>query len=147
MVEAQLKTLSGHYVRAGVIDNKPRPGSTLTDAQLASVHEFGLGVSPARPWVGPPIRKNRKKYNDRLSRAVREARKAKRVEPVLAALNKIGSSMVTDIQDGVLKSPLPGIPPPNAPSTLASKKGTRTLVDTHQMVNSVKYKVYRKRKR
>jgi hypothetical protein len=147
MVEAQLKTMSGHYARAGVIDNKPRVGTTLTDAQLASTKEFGTATEPARPWVGPPIRRNRKKYNDRLSRAVREARKSKRVEPVLTALNQIGQAMVRDIRAYVLETPLPGIPPPNAPSTLAQKKGTRTLVDTHQMVDSVKYKVYRKRKR
>lgn len=147
MVEAQLKTLSGHYVRAGVIENKPHSNTTLSMPQLASTKEFGTKTEPARPWIGPPIRRNRKKYNDRLSRAVRAARKAKKVEPVLTALRAIGGSMVKDIRAGVLESPLPGIPPPNAPSTLASKKGTRTLVDTHQMVDSVSFKVYRKRKR
>lgn len=138
------------YVKAGVLGTshkgrgKHRVG-TLTNAQLASINEYGLGHSPARPWIGPPFRANRKKYMERLVKAYKKALKDSAPALVIQELERLGFLMAADIKNYVTQSPLPGVPPPNAPETIARKGSSRTLVDSSQMVNSVTHQVIDKR--
>lgn len=140
-LEASFKAVRASYVKAGVLGSTAHKGTHLTNAQLASVHEYGLGNSPARPWIGPPFRLNRKKYMERLVKAYRKALKDQQPVQVLHELERLGFLMAADIKNYVTQSALPGIPPPNAAVTIARKGSSRTLVDSSQMVNSVTHKV------
>lgn len=132
------------YVKAGVLasehKSQKRPdGSNLTNAELASINEFGLGNAPPRPFIGPPFRLNRKKYMKRLITAYKAALKAGRPSKVTTELGRLGLMMEADIKNYVTQGP--GVPPPNAPSTIARKGSSRTLVDSSEMINSVTSKV------
>lgn len=138
-LEAEFKRIRKSSVRAGVLGKgKTRPGA-VTNAQLAAIHEYGLGNAWARPWIGPPLRANRAKYFALVSAAYKKALKSGKPTDVEKALALIGMQMVTDIKNGVTQGA--GIPPPNQPKTIARKGSSRTLVDTSGMVNSVTYEV------
>lgn len=152
-VQADFKA-QGAYVKAGVFGGSRRMGGnkragsgSLTNAQAALLAEYGTSRAPARPWISPVFIRNRKKYAARIAAAVKRARKNKKgiMTEVRRELAKVGVVMVTDIRNYVLKTPLPGVLPPNAPSTIARKGSNRTLVDTHQMVDSVSYKIVSKK--
>lgn len=160
-LEASFKAVRASYVKAGVLGAKsrsaheqirgkdkgdrPHKGTALTNAQLASVHEYGLGNSPARPWIGPPFRLNRKRYLERLVKSYRKALKDEQPVLVLRELERLGFLMAADIKNYVTQSPLPGVLPANAAITIARKGSSRTLVDSSQMVNSVTHMVITKK--
>ncbi len=139
-LQSEFKRIRKSVVKAGVLGKaKQRPSGAVTNAQLAAIHEYGLGHAWARPWIGPPFRKNRSRYFDILLKAYRKALKEGKPSDVERALALIGQQMVADIKAGVTQGA--GIPPPNLPSTIARKGSSRTLVDTAGMVNSVTYEV------
>lgn len=149
-LEASFASARAAYVKAGVLGTshkgkgKARAGA-LTNAQLASINEYGLGNAPPRPWIGPPFRMNRKKYMTRLVKAYKKALKDNQPGQVIQELERLGFLMAADIKNYVTQSPLPGVPPPNAPETIARKGSSRTLVDSSQMVNSVTHQVIHKK--
>lgn len=171
-LRADLRKLGGAaYVTAGYLGDggvvKTETGETLTMPQLAAVHEFGLPpLIPERPHVGPAFDRNRARYEALLTRLLQ--RWMDGVLELKQVLGLIGLEMVADIRRYITEGP--GVPPPNAPSTLARKlklgkwakgraardakgrflkKGTkvevnaapRTLVDTGRMVGSLTHSV------
>lgn len=150
-LQSDFAAVRAAFVKAGVLGTAhkgkggKRANTNLTNAQLAAINEYGLSNSPARPWIGPSFRLNRKKYMERLVKAYQQALKVGRPSLVMLELERLGFLMSADIKNYVTQSPLPGIPPPNAPSTIARKGSSRTLVDSGQMVNSVTHKVISKK--
>lgn len=128
------------HVKTGVLGNgAPRPDGHLSNAELASIHEYGLGNVPARPWIGPPFRAKREVYFKFLSDAYQKALKDGKPAEVEKALALLGQKMVADIKRYVTEGE--GVPPPLKPKTIARKKSSRPLVDSSEMLNSVNYKV------
>lgn len=138
-------------IQAGIFDTSRRTAGTklfqgkahkilekLTNAAVASLQEYGTSTIPARPFIGPPLKMFKRKYVTMIVAALKDAMKAEREVPK-SVWRKIGAAMKRDIKDYVLKGD--GVPPPNAPSTLAHKRGDRTLVDSKQMIKSVDYRV------
>lgn len=154
-LQRELAKLRKAYVKAGVLGNaqrvakggknaKPAGGAKpaapgITNAALASIHEYGLGNAPARPWIGPPFRAKRADYLKRLVKAYKQAVQNANASLVERELGRLGLQMVADIKNYVTQGP--GVPPPNAPSTIAAKGSSRPLVDTSGMVNSVTHQV------
>ena len=115
---------------------KERP----SNATLASIHEFGLGNVPARPFIRPPFDKNRKQYLEILSTAYEKFLKGSGDrQNFLRVLGFIGQKMASDIKNYVTQGT--GVPPPLSPKTIAAKGSSRPLVDTGQLLNSVTYQV------
>lgn len=132
----------GSYVKAGVMgDAKRNDGETLTNAQLASIHEFGLGNVPARPWIRPPFMAKKEEYLSILRRAYERALKSDNLHELDRVLGLLGAKMKADIQNYVTQgnSPLQAL----TPETIARRKhgGTRPLIDSSQMVDSVTFQV------
>lgn len=115
-----------------------RTGS-LSNAQLASIHEFGLSTAPARPFVRPPFMANKAAYLEILRSAYAQAMLSNNSDMFRRALALVGQKMAADIKGYVTSGP--GVPPPLAASTIKAKGSTRPLVDTGQMINSVTYEV------
>lgn len=101
---------------------------------IATFHEFGLGV-PERSFV--------RAWFDAKKPDV-QAFVVSRLKLVVAgkltqdqALDQIGLFM----QSGMQKNISDGIPPPNAPSTIARKGSSTPLIDTGQLRSSITYAV------
>lgn len=101
----------------------------------AVYNEFGTSRGiPERPFIRNAVRGSKSSYLSLMKRGalriVRGDLSKRRV------LEQLGLKAVGDIQRG-----MPGTPPPNAPSTVAQKGSSATLVDTGQMRQSVTHKV------
>lgn len=125
------------HVKAGVLGNaKKRPSGDLSNVELAIVQEFGTSRIPARSFIASPFRKNRGQYKDLLK--VLLAKKVFKGEAGYGkALALIGQKMAADMKAAIVE----GIPPPNAPSTIAAKGSSTPLIDTGALKNSITYAV------
>lgn len=171
-LQAELRKLGdGAYVSAGYLGDggvvQTEDGGSITMPQLAATHEFGVPpLIPERPHVGPSFDRNRARYEALLVRLLRRWQDG-HLE-LKQVLGLMGLEMVADIRRYVTEGP--GVPPPNAPSTLARKlrlgrwakgqaaragkarfrkKGTkmnaqaapRTLIDTGRMIGALAHVV------
>jgi hypothetical protein len=132
------------YVKAGFVGEKAQEqhvNSTLTIAELGTVHEFGAGRVPERSYIRSTYDKFREAYWATLRTGMSQvyAGKAK----VESILDLIGSNMAGDQRKAIRD----GIPPPLADSTVKAKmaKGRKDaatpLLDTRQMVNNLTHQV------
>jgi hypothetical protein len=109
----------------------------VTMADLMSIHEFGTsdGHIPERA----PIRSNDAKNVPRYKKLTRDLLKSIvfKHKGVSEALAILGEAVQNDIKAGIKE----GLPPPNAPSTIARKGSSTPLIDTGILLNSIRYKV------
>lgn len=140
-LEKRFKLLSMRksYVKVGILGKKDARSDAMTNAELASIHEYGTSTIPARPFIAPPFIENRESYMKLLRDGYSKALKGNSPDAFTKALRAIGMKMVADIRNRITSGA--GIPPPLAPSTIARKGSSRPLVDTGQMLRSVDFEV------
>jgi hypothetical protein len=107
-------------------------------AEYATYNEYGTREIPSRPFMAMS-------FDENVSKITNDARAGMRritsgASTVDRELNIIGMKHQNRVQAKIRQ----GVPPPNAPSTIAKKGSAKTLVDTGVMLNSVTYSVRRK---
>lgn len=124
--------------KAGVIgakaetDHAAKDGEEpLTNAELALIHEFGIGV-PERSFIRAAFDKNHPKYDQNMVKLVIALYEGRITPERLVAL--MGAQIASDIRDYIRDS---GELLPNAPSTIAAKGSSKPLIDTGQLINSI----------
>lgn len=115
---------AGQHVRAN-----------MSVAQLAAIHEFGTARIPKRSMLAATFEQNA----DRYALALRQI-------AVGIAFGKVdlrrGLSLFGAMVKGdVMKRIAQGIPPPNAPSTIARKGSSTPLIHTGQLRTSLDFEV------
>ncbi len=139
--EAAINLLQKKQVLAGVPEAKARRSGPINNATLARIHDKGSPSQniPARPFMEPGIKSVSVKIEQKLLRAGQavlegdSVKTEKRLEEVgLIAQNGLRAMVNSNIQ------------PALKPATLAARRrrgrtGTRTLIDTGQMKNSLTY--------
>lgn len=110
-------------------------GDGLTVGDVASINEFGLGV-PERSFIRAWFDQNESQNKDTL-RNVGTGLVKGAIPDATTALNQAGLSFVGSMQ-GRMSA---GVPPPNAPSTIARKGSSTPLIDTGQLRASIRHKV------
>jgi hypothetical protein len=127
------------HVVVGIFGDKAREshGPTFTNAQVASVHEFGLGNAPERSFIRGTIDAKASQIQA-LSRQLASQVLLRRL-PIRQALGLLGAFVEGLIKERISR----GIPPPNAPSTIARKGSSTPLINTGQMRASVSHEVRR----
>lgn len=100
-------------------------------AQVARYNEFGTLNIPMRPFFRNAINKNIKKWYATLQNAINQNATPSK------ALSIVGEVARADIIQSITDLRTP----PNAESTIKSKKSTNPLIDTGLMRRSVTYKV------
>lgn len=113
-------------------EGEPDPGITI--GELATIHEFGLGV-PERSFLRAWVDERRAEIENVVIRGGRAVALGKM--PVRTALEQIGQWAVGSIQTRMAQN----IPPPLAPSTIARKGSSVALIDTGQLRSSITYEV------
>lgn len=108
-----------------------------SNADIASVHEFGLGV-PERSFIRQPFDASRGSLKSTMSRAAKTAARTKR--PVEWALAVVGQQF----KDTIIETINSRIPPPLSPRTVARKGSSVPLIDTGQLKQSIDFEVRRK---
>lgn len=111
----------------------PAEGDTdLTVLDVATINEFGIGV-PERSFIRDWADQNESSNNDKLIKIAFAVYKGKFTIEI--GLNRLGLLFVGDIQRRISG----GIPPPNAPATIAKKQSSTPLINFGQLRSSITY--------
>jgi len=125
-IEKEIKKLASTSVKVGIFDS--------SIAEYATFNEYGTENIPARSFMRSTEREQdgwKKDIASAYDKLIFKQATSSKV------LSMVGEKVKNDIKDKILSN----IPPPNAVSTLKRKKGTKTLIDTGAMLNSVTYQV------
>jgi hypothetical protein len=126
-------------ISVGILEedgNAPHGKGDVTIIEVAVWQEFGTENIPARSFIRAWFDENEDKLREELKTLMVEVVKGTRTKEQILEL--LGQRAVGQIQARMAES----IPPPNAPSTVARKRGsTTTLIDTGVMRSAVSYRV------
>ena len=114
---AFLKRLTSPEVTVGVHSadgSQVEEGSDITVAEIAAIHEFGLGV-PERSWLRAFVDENRDELSDMLAATAKLIAQGK--YPADVAMNRFGLAVVGMVKKRIVA----GIEPGLAESTKAEK--------------------------
>jgi hypothetical protein len=124
----------------------PRSKGQLTVVDVAIQNEFGSagGKIPERSFIRSTTDANVTKYKNGIRRAFRDMLEAAiahgEVDPKKAkGLERLGLQVTGDIKRAISG----GIPPPNAPATIARKGSDTPLIDTDRLRQSISHEVRR----
>lgn len=127
-------------------ENDARKEEGMNNATLAYIHDNGSPANniPARPFMKPGIQAVRGKLNDKLKLAAKNAMTS--AESADRQLHVAGLIAQSSIRNTINE----GIAPALQDSTIAARKrrgrtGTKPLIDTGQLRNSITYVVRRKK--
>lgn len=137
---AQAKINSGETAGfAGFLRNaKPyvsESGEPITVAQIAAVQEFGNSHVHERSFMRSALARNAKQFK-RLTKKV-----ALQVMDGKVGKNKGLGILCQWVIDRFANEIESSVPPPNAPSTIARKGSSHTLIDSGQMKNSLDWEI------
>jgi hypothetical protein len=107
----------------------------LTNAQVASVHEFGLGNVPERSFIRGTV-------DERAKGISRIARKGARAVLAGTATTRFALEVLGIFVQGAIRRRISrGIPPPLKEATKRRKGSSMPLIDTGQLRGSIDYEV------
>ena len=124
------------YVKFGYPEEKSesKTGTDLTVAQVATFHEFGTEFIPERSFIRSTVAENRANINS----LIESLKPAILMGTSLKALATVGEFVQTLIKKKIQTG---GDWPPLKSSTIRAKGSSKALVDTGQMLNSIRYVV------
>jgi hypothetical protein len=128
--KARTLTVGIHEAEAGA----PSGDGKLTVGEVATINEYGLGV-PERSFLRSWADTGAADHKATLRRIGENVIKGKGTPE--QGLEQAGLKFVGEIQAKIAG----GVPPPNAPSTVARKGSSTPLIDTGQLRSSIRHKV------
>lgn len=141
LVAEKMLKAQGAHVKIGVLSNAPhdpgkRNGAPINMADLAAIHEFGLGNVPERSF----LRSGLAQAKDGVKRMLRQIKAPTLANPqaLSDALSRIGLYCVAEIQSKFTD----GSMPPLAQATIDAKGSDQTLIDTGALRASIQYQVF-----
>lgn len=132
---AELQKAKVTEVAIGILESAGANDEGVTIAEYAAYNEYGTMNIPERSFMRTSFDENISAITADLDRGYDDVKSGNAT--VYSALNEIGMKHT----DRVKKKILSNIAPPNAASTIARKKSSRTLIDTDTMLNSVNHLV------
>jgi hypothetical protein len=139
-VIAKLKGKEDAFVTVGIQEDAGSYEDGPSVAEVALWNEYGTKTTPERSFFRSTFAEKQQKITQWRDEAIRNILLGKWTPE--QALDAIGFRMSTAIQNKVKSN----VPPPNALSTIESKKrrgvAIRTLIDSGLMLRSIKHKVY-----
>ena len=124
----------GASVQVGIFANDVRREGEVSNAELGTIHEFGLGDVPERSWLRGWADENR----DAIIRNLRLIGKGIFLskDDVRVACDRFGQWAVGGIKRRIQAH----IPPPNTEATIQAKGSSTPLIDTGQFIGSIQFK-------
>lgn len=133
------------YVKIGVLEGKAEEpkkgektvttGAVPTLVQVATFHEFGTKTIPQRSFLRGTINEFRSLFNQTTIQIHKKVMSGK-MDPI-KGLRILGEVIQSKVQERIRK----GIEPAIKPATIDRKGSSTPLIDTGQLVNSIRYTV------
>jgi len=127
------------YVKVGLMADKPHKNADITVAEVGTIHEFGAPNAniPERSFM-------RSTYEEKKSNWLEETKDlAKKIadgkENISHSLDILGQIIQKDIKTKIKSGEFV----PLKPKTIKRKKSDKPLIDTAQMLNSIRHKKVR----
>ena len=117
------------------ITNKARrysPRKAISVATVAAANEFGGKNRPPRPFMRTTVKKNRKKWRNFVQEVLPQY-----ANNINGMMEKLGEIAVEDMTEMIRI----WSKPPNAPSTIRRKGFNDPLIDSGQMMDSVRMQI------
>ncbi len=131
----KLSVLSKHPVSVGVHKSAGKhDGSDLTVAEVGAYNEFGTERIPERSFMRSAMRENKIENLLMIARIIKKISSGQGGN-YRQAMGKVGMKVQNDIQRKIVDLKTP----PNAQSTIDRKKSSNPLIDTGQLVNSIRW--------
>lgn len=112
-----------------------KPAAPVSVAQVAAFNEYGTASAPERPFVRTAMAEHTKEMKRLTKKAAAQV-----VDGKMGKSQAIGL-LCQKVIDWIAQSIDSNVPPPNAPSTVAAKGSSHTLIDTGQMKNSLDWEI------
>lgn len=131
----EFKRLEGKKVEVGILEDGPKyPGSNVTVLDVANFNEYGTSRIPARPFIRGYFDNNYNKVGDTMTKIVDQGIENRDIENSL--------NVFADWAEGETVEYLKNLTsPPNSPVTIKIKGSSSPLIDTGQLMNSIKAEV------
>jgi len=134
--EALIRRMASASVRVGVIGSKAdnaHQGSALTVADVATFHEFGLGVPP-RSFIADYVDEDESSIKVRIEKIPPAVVKG---ADLTQQLDRLGLWLTGQMKLRIRA----GIEPPLSPATIRRKGSSKPLIDTGQLWSSITHEV------
>lgn len=138
-VKLNLKKLNNAYTAIGFFSKDTNSEGALM-AAIAAVHEFGWGNSPERSFMRAWFDGNKKKIEQMQNKLYNQILIG-RISPE-TGLKRLGEWAQGEIRQFIIELK----DPPNKAVTIAAKGSSSPLIDTGQMVNTVRHEEFYGRK-
>lgn len=124
------------FVKIGVLEKEgDHTDSPLSVAEVATFNEFGTETIPERSFMRSTLDQNDAKYRKNLE-TLHNKVILQQMTPDIA-LGILGEQ----IQSDIIATINSGVDPENSPATIAKKGSSKTLVDSGQLKQSIRYEV------
>ena len=128
-----------HGLKVGVLEDGPsRSDGDVTNLDIAAFAEFGTETAEPRPWLSGWYDSQEKGSADQLKKIGEDLVRGG-VQDVDTGLDRFGRLASGELQQRVRS----GVPPPNAPSTVAQKGSSTPLVESGDFAASITHKLDR----
>lgn len=138
-IQKRMKNLaaSGPHVKIGVFSGSGEEPNGISLVELAAIHEFGSPAAniPERSFLRSTFAEKKAelaKVSKKLAAGILTGKMG-----IDHALDVLGQWGVSKVKGAITEGE--GIPPPNAPSTIAKKGSSRPLVNHGRLLNSITY--------
>jgi hypothetical protein len=140
-IKAELKKAAGAGVKIGIqkgTKHNPKDGGgTVSQVQIAATHEYGdvtRGI-PERSFMRSSFKENK---------AMLVAQTAAEYKAIVAGrkTTRTALGLLGQLHESQVKAKInSNIQPPRSPRTIAKKGSSRTLIDTKQLHDGIRYKL------
>ena len=125
-------------VDVGIIDAGKHPSGDMTVAEIGFINEFGTSKIPERPFIRSTLRIKKREIIRQQKQLLKKIVDGKL--NTTKALGILGLFVADEIRKRIVALRTP----PNAPATIAAKKGkSNPLIDEGQLKNSITHEVNR----
>ena len=133
-IEKELLKFGRGWVLVGLFEGEQHV-SGVTVAAIGFFNEFGTRNIPERSWMRSWFDTNLRSIKAMIIRVTNKIKERKITAE--RALNILGAWAVGELKKSIIQLRTP----PNAPVTIARKGSSNPLIDTGQMLNTIRYKV------
>lgn len=128
------------FVKVGVMggDRPSAKGRSLTNVELATIHEFGAPAAgiPSRPFLRSAFDAKKADWNRLMARLITKV-VAGHLD-VVAALELVGQRAAGDVRNRITQG---GNFVPNKPATIRRKGSSKPLIDSARLLQSISHQV------